>query len=504
MATYQHPGVYVQETLNPLAPVLGASSNTVAAFFGASDRGPTSPVLLTSWSQYVQVFGGWNTTQSNALPLGVYMYFQNGGNQAQVCRVAGTGAVVATKTLQDTEGTPASTLRVSAANAGAWGNNINISTTASTIAGYFNLIVYYGGTTASNIVEQWLNLNMTPTDPRYALSIISNNSNYISVFDLGSTATGATRNPAVVANQALSTGADGSAVTGANIVTQLAQLDSIQQSLVLNIPGYTDATTVNGAISYATGSTRQNDVFVVIDGVNDTVANQLTLASSYTATSYAAVYYPQVVISDPTQTSASVNSILQVGAGGAVAGIYAATDTSRGVFKAPAGLQTRIAGTVGVAASLTMANLDSLNSSSAPVNAIRYIPGSGVVVMGARTLQPGFSTRYVPVRRTLIYLEKALRDLTQFAIFEPNDTRLWARINGVVSNFLTSFWRQGGLSGTTPGAAFFVKCDSDINTPTSISNGFVNIQVGVALQNPAEFIIINIGQFDGGATVTVA
>jgi phage tail sheath protein FI len=124
--------------------------------------------------------------------------------------------------------------------------------------------------------------------------------------------------------------------------------------------------------------------------------------------------------------------------------------------------------------------------------------------MGSRTLQPGYSTRYVPVRRSLTYIEKSLTDLTQFAIFEPNDYRLWAQITSTVYNFLSTFWQQGGLSGTTPQSAFFVKCDADINTPTTISNGFVNIQVGVALQSPAEFVIINIGQFNGGTTVTTA
>ena len=92
MATYLRPGVYVQETLNPIQPLAGAASNTVAAFVGANDRGPTTPTLVTSWSQYVNAFGSWNTTQSNNLPLALYMYFANGGNTAYVTRVAGSSA----------------------------------------------------------------------------------------------------------------------------------------------------------------------------------------------------------------------------------------------------------------------------------------------------------------------------------------------------------------------------------------------------------------------------
>ena len=155
-------------------------------------------------------------------------------------------------------------------------------------------------------------------------------------------------------------------------------------------------------------------------------------------------------------------------------------------------------------ATLSNADLDLLNSASAPVNAIKFVSGSGIVVMGARTLKTGYADRYVSVRRSLIYLEKALTDLTQFAIFEPNDAKLWRRLNAVVNSFLTNFWSQGGLSGDTPNQAFFVKVDSENNTSATIDNGEVHIEVGVALQRPAEFVVIKIGQYDGGTTVTVA
>ena len=124
--------------------------------------------------------------------------------------------------------------------------------------------------------------------------------------------------------------------------------------------------------------------------------------------------------------------------------------------------------------------------------------------MGAKTLKPGYIDKYVPVRRTLIYLRKALTDLTEFAIFEPNDQALWRRLDSTVSSFLTNFWSQGGLAGTAPANAFFVKVDATNNPQSSIDNGEVHIEVGVALQRPAEFVIIKIGQFDGGTTVTVA
>lgn len=506
MPTYARPGVYVQETLNPIQPIAGASANTVAALIGAADRGPTTPTLVTSWSQYVNLFGSWNTNASNALPLGAYMYFANGGNQAYILRVPGATAAAATRSFNDTAGTPQPTLRLNAKNVGSWGNTLNVSITASTVTGYFNIIVYLGGNTAGYIVEQWTDVTMNSADSRYAVTVINNNSTYLTATDLASTTTAPANNPAIVSNQSLSTGSDGSAVTGSTIVSYAfgspSPFDTITQSLLINIPSYTDATTVNAAISYA--SSTRTDGFVVVDGINDTAANQLTLAASYTATSQAAVYYPQVTIADPTvSVGAPAGATKTLGAGAAAAGLYALTDASRGVFKAPAGLQSRLAGVVSVPA-LSNADLDSLNSAAAPVNAIRYIPGSGIVVFGARTLKPGYVDKYVPVRRSLIYIEKSLTDLTRFAIFEPNDYRLWARLNAACSTFLTTFWSQGGLAGASPASAYFVKCDSTNNPQSSIDNGYVNIQVGVALQRPAEFVVINIGQYNGGTTVTIA
>ena len=498
MTAYLRPGVYVQETLNPIAPVVGANSDSVAAFIGVNSRGPLTPTLVTSWSQYVNIYGGWGS--SNTLALAVFLFFANGGSQAYVQRVVKGSTASATRTFQDGQESPANTLTITAANPGSWGNGINVVIQPSPgVGSAFDLIVYYGGTAAGNKVETFPNLTMTPTDSRYAISVINSQSGYVVATDAGSSASDATRNPTAVSFTALSAGADGSVPAAADIAGGVSAFDSILQSLILNAPGVTDSTSVNALLSYA--STRK-DVFVVIDPINDSVANQLTLAAAYTQTSFGAVYYPPITINDPTNSTPGT-VIAAANPGGAIVGKYAATDKSRGVFKAPAGLNVRLAGAVSVPP-LTNANLDSLNSASAPVNAIRYINGSGIVVMGARTLEPGYSTMYVPVRRSLIFLEKALVDLTNFAIFEPNDTVLYRRISAVVTNFLNNFWVQGGLRGTTPQQAFFVLCDTTNNTLSSVEAGQVNIQVGVALQRPAEFVVINIGQFDGGATVTVA
>ena len=587
MAIYTRPGVYVQETLNPIAPITGNTSTAIAAFVGASDRGPTTPTLITSWTQYVSYFGGWNgvltlTPANNNLAIAVYLYFANGGSQAYVSRVTGTttlatvtaasatagvvtytanntfstgqlvtitglsttafnlsavtiatatstqftvsnaatGTAVtgasatatattgapgtASRTLTDRAGSPLSTVILYAKNAGAWGNQLNVTISDSLATGYVTVAVYLGGNSAGNIVEQWTDVTMKSTDPRYLVTVINQNSNYITATDLNSSSSTPNNNPAVIANQSFSGGTDNNNLTATALTANLSGFDTILSTLILNVPGYTDIDIVNVAIAYATGTTRTNDIFVVIDGMNDTVDNQISRASSYNNSAFAAVYYPQITISDPTAAVGSPSGATKtVGAGGAVVGLYAKTDASRGVFKAPAGLQAHLAGAVSVA-SISPYDLGRLNSASLPVNAIRYIPGSGIVVMGARTLNSGYLTKYVPVRRSLTYIEKSLSELTQFAMFEPNDYRLWGRITAECTNFLNSFWHQGGLFGTTPQSAFFVKCDAETNPQASIDNGYVNIQVGVSLQRPAEFVIINIGQFNGGTTVTTA
>lgn len=513
--SYSRPGVYVQETLNPSAPTTGLNSETVGAFIGENDRGPIVPTLVTSWSDYVNKFGSWNTTASNDLALAVYMFFANGGRQAYVQRAVGAGAAAASRTLLDRAGAPQNTLVLTAVNPGTWSVNsgsyygISFSVTDSKKTDYFDLTIYFGGITSPYVVEKFTDLSMTETDARYAPSVINAGSRYVVATDAGSPTVGGNRNPALVAVNAgsLTGGLNGAALVS---ILNYTAFDFIKSSLLLNVAGWTDAATVNAAISYAES---RGDVFVVVDGIapgsstediGTTTTNQLNAAAGYLPSSYAAVYYPRITIPDPTRgVGAATGATTLVGTGGAILGLIVSTDNFRGVFKAPAGLQARLSNAVSVPV-LTNAQLDSLNSAAAPVNAIKYVPGSGIVVMGSRTLNPGYVDKYVPVRRTLIYLEKALSEITEFAVFEPNDAALWRRIKSTVSSFLTNFWSQGGLRGATPQQAFFVKVDDTINTEATIDNGEVHIEVGVALQRPAEFVVIKIGQFDGGTTVTVA
>ena len=496
MAAYLRPGVFVEETLNPLPPAAGPNAQSVAAFIGTSDRGPIAPTLITSWSQFTNLYGGFGT--ANALHTAVLLFFSNGGGACYTRRTLGAGAQAATRDFNDRATSPAAGLTIDAANPGTWGNDINVSISNSATGESVDLTVFYGGTTTSDIVERFTDLTMGGNDERYLVGIINAQSKYITATDLGSEETGVNRLPVVATNQSLATGAAGASVNESAIASDANAFDVVANSLILNAPGVTETAAVNILISYAIA---RGDVFVIVDPVNGNVAAQLVASNSYVASSNAAVYYPQISIKDPTSTVSGVTAL--VNPGGAIAGIYASTDAARGVFKAPAGLSARIAGAVSVAP-LTNTDLDSLNSASAAVNAIKYVTGSGIVVMGARTLRSTYVDKYVPVRRTLIYLRKTLTDLTTFAVFEPNSAKLWRQITAACEGVLLDFWRQGGLRGATPAQAFFVKCDAETNPQSSIDNGVVNIEIGVALQRPAEFVVIKIGQFDGGTTVNVA
>jgi phage tail sheath protein FI len=233
-----------------------------------------------------------------------------------------------------------------------------------------------------------------------------------------------------------------------------------------------------------------NNGFAIVDTDDGLSVSQATIfVGARQNSSYGAAYYPNFYISDPL--GRSPQSLRKVGPAGAIAGIYIATDKQVGPFKAPAGVTATVRGAVALEKAFTSAELDSLNTATTPVNAIRNLPGAGVVVMGARTLKnDGTANKYVNMRRSLIYINKRLKDLTQFALFENNSEVLWGRIRTVLNVFLNEYRNQGGLRGATPADSFFVKCDAENNPAESIALGEVHIEV----EYPAEFVVINLSQ----------
>ncbi len=209
----------------------------------------------------------------------------------------------------------------------------------------------------------------------------------------------------------------------------------------------------------------------------------------------AILYFPRLRQPNPLKDGA----IESFAAAGAAAGVIARTDSRRGVWKAPAGIDANIVGAAGFSVPLTDGENGRLNPLG--INCLRAFPAAGRVVWGSRTLRGddriASEWKYVPVRRLALFIEESLFRGTQWVVFEPNDEPLWAQIRLNVGAFMQSLFRQGAFQGTSPREAYFVKCDAETTTQTDRNLGVVNILVGFAPLKPAEFVVIKIQQMAG-------
>jgi uncharacterized protein len=229
-------------------------------------------------------------------------------------------------------------------------------------------------------------------------------------------------------------------------------------------------------------------------GATDTPPANVGLRPRSSDGGYGALYFPWIVVRDPF----APQELISVPPSGHLAGIYARTDSTRGVHKAPA--NETIRGALDLGYRVTREEQGELNQNG--VNCIRFFPNQGIRVWGARTLADSASEwRYLNVRRLFNMIEEAIARGTRWVVFEPNDMSLWKAIRRDVSAFLTLQWRQGALMGATAEEAFFVQCDEETNPPEVIDAGMVVTVIGIAPVKPAEFVIFRIGQGAGGAQV---
>ena len=209
----------------------------------------------------------------------------------------------------------------------------------------------------------------------------------------------------------------------------------------------------------------------------------------------AALYFPRIKIADPLNDF----RLRSFGASGTIAGIYARTDSNRGVWKAPAGTEATLVNVQALDYTLTDGENGTLNPLA--INCLRNFPVYGKVCWGARTLQGADQIaseyKYIPIRRLALFIEESLYRGTQWVVFEPNDEPLWAQIRLNIGSFMHSLFLQGAFQGRTPREAYFVKCDKETTTQDDINKGIVNIVVGFAPLKPAEFVIIQIQQMAG-------
>ena len=266
--------------------------------------------------------------------------------------------------------------------------------------------------------------------------------------------TKATNTSVTAGTYSLVGGSDGTAVVASDYTTSIAYLDQVSGDLLINLPGRFASSEVNAATAYA--ATRGTG-FVIIDPdpAATTASQAVTAVAAYTNSGYGAVYYPAVTAGDPTKTGPSA---LRTGAtGGGIAAMYLKSDRMHSVAKAPAGFSMDLANVYGLKANYTEAEEGTLYSAN--INPLRLVPGTGAIINGTRTLAVTSPARYIPVRRTLNFVKARLKEITQFAVFEPNDAVLRERIKEVVSNELRSLWGRGGLKGNTADSSYYVTCD---------------------------------------------
>jgi phage tail sheath protein FI len=280
--------------------------------------------------------------------------------------------------------------------------------------------------------------------------------------------------------------------------TGIQALIDVEQISIIAAPGITDQNTQMALIDQCETLKYR---FAILDPAPSSTGGSPSLSDIQAQrnlydTHYAAIYYPRLIVNDPLS-----GNNLTVPPSGHIAGIYAQTDDSRGVWKAPANVV--INGILNLEIKLSKGDQDILNPEPDNINALRDFTaqGRGLRVYGARCITSDTEWMYVNVRRLFIFLEASLDQGTQWAVFEPNDQTLWNRLIQSVSNFLTTVWREGGLMGSKAEEAFFVKCGYDTMSQDDIQNGRLIMLVGVAPVFPAEFVIIRIGQWAGGSSV---
>jgi hypothetical protein len=349
-----------------------------------------------------------------------------------------------------------------------------------------------------NISESFSALSVDSRHPRFFSREVTSSLVSVKLIDPPPTPTSPDKGlPEILADEALSGGGDDD-LKNLPFEKGLEPLDKMEGISLLAIPGAVTQDLQSKMISHCE---RKRYRFAILDsgnntGVSGTGSVQEQRSNLGSNKGFAAIYYPWFQIVDPV--SKGNKQKIYIPPSGAVAGIFARSDGERGVHKAPA--NEAVSDIIGLEKTVTKGEQEILNPGG--VNVIRFFPGRGFLVWGARTIAGDPLWKYVNVRRLFIYLEESIEKATQWVVFEPNHEKLWGRVRSTITEFLTRVWRDGMLMGTKPEEAFFVKCDRTTMTQDDIDNGKLICVIGVAPVKPAEFVIFRIAQWAGGTAVT--
>lgn len=523
---------YIEEIPSGVRTITGVATS-ITAFIGRTPRGSENdPVAILSLADFERRFGGLDADYP--LTFAVQDFFQNGGNLGLIVRLKKDPAKAASIFLGEF-------FELRAVNTGIWGNNLCAAVDYDGIddqvakrfefdskGDLFNLTVgeYLNGGFVT--IEHFKNVawNKDTTSPRRLDRVLEAESSLVMVVSLpvhrpieASEANCNDGGPTAMTSmgrtlrmESATGGRDSAPLEPSDIIgsedgkTGLYALDKADLFNLVCIPPDTRNGDVSGDVyREAMQYCYKRRAFLIVDSPHSWGENKVGVVQRVTdglailgfteeRARNAAIFFPRVVETDPKRE----NQLDTFVSCGLIAGVFSHTDVTRGVWKAPAGLETPLRGIRDLQISLDDDDNKMLNPLG--INCLRRFP-EGIVVWGSRTLRGadhfGDDYKYIPVRRLALFIEESLYRGTKWVVFEPNDEPLWAQIRLNVGAFMQGLFRQGAFAGNTPRNAFFVKCDSETTTQEEINNGVVNYLVGFAPLKPAEFLFIEIQQMAG-------
>lgn len=560
-STLSYPGVYVEEIPSGVRTITGVATS-ITAFVGRALCGPVNvATTLNGYADFERIFGGLWT--ESALGFAVRDFYLNGGQKAVIVRLyhaeTGDGAKPAKAAVSvgelkfeaADEGSWGKNLRVRVDLAVAEDKATSMGLKKEDL---FNLAV---SDASDGTTERFLNLSVKDS-PRRVDKVLAAESRLLrwkgdwKSDTLPALPTAAAGDPISAAEDALATArtnleqaqrtnpsadhtAEQNAVTTAQTAVATAKTalaNSVSDGLALDLsdfdppngqknkkglyaleqadlfnllclPPYKNGDVDVALVSKAAAYCEARRAMLLVDSPSDwkdkttAVTKFSDAATDYVGTrsKNAALFFPRLRQPNPLRD----NQPEDFAPSGTVAGVFARTDTERGVWKAPAGLEATVRGVPQLSVNLTDLENGELNPLG--VNCLRAMPGAGRVIWGSRTLQGNdrlaSEWKYIPVRRLALYIEESLYRGTQWVVFEPNDEPLWAQIRLNVGAFMHALFRQGAFQGRAPKDAYFVKCDRETTPQDQINLGIVNIVVGFAPLKPAEFVVLKIQQMAG-------
>ncbi|WP_147127634.1 phage tail sheath C-terminal domain-containing protein [Shimia ponticola] len=501
---YQHPGVYVEHVPSG-ALAIEAASTSVTAFVGPVGRGSAAtvkPIFITSVGQYASAFGplgggaGGIYNQGDQVDVmghAINAYFANGGTKAYIVPLDTSDEVAATIEAKVKVDGDTYDVSATAKSPGTWGNDLKVKVEAGAAAPEVTISVLYKDKT----VETYTNLTLAPDEANSAADVVTAESGLVTL-EAAKKVSGGT----LPATLTLATGKNSTKLTNVEYGLAFDVLKDYRDISIICLPGLTwnaNQTTYQKAIAHAEFMKNR---MVIVDP-NDTDLKTATdvNALGLTTSPFAATYHPHLTVLNPyhNESAASLPKTFDLGPGAFAAGLWGRIDSTRGVWKAPGGLEATVRGTLGPKRLIGNAIQDNLNPEG--VNCIRSIVGPNVV-WGARTratkTKPEF--RYISVRRTQNMIGESLYRALQAVVFEPNDHKLWSALRGGVGDFMDGLHRAGAFQGAKASDAYFVQCGlGSTMTQGDIDAGIVRVSVGFAPLKPAEFVVVQISQKVGQA-----